>query len=99
MGHLQINEIFLKKFSGQHEFSSCVFFVLDSLSAEDETLVVVAARDPAEMTEEDDGIETLRTDFYAARQVATLVDIGQEFLLENRDYMRIYERCDFPMDL
>ena len=95
----QINDIFLEKFSGQHGFADWVFFVMDSLSAEDETLVVVEARDPARMTEEDDGIATLRTDFYAARQAATLSDIHLEKLLDNRDYMRIYERCDFQMDL
>ena len=72
---------------------------MDSISAEEETLVVVETRDPAEMTDEDDDIATLRTDFYAARQVATLSDINIEKLLDNRDYMRIYERDDFQMDM
>ena len=95
----QINDIFYQKFRGQRHFTVSVFFVLDSLTPEDETLVVVEARDPAEITEDDPGIDTLRTDFYAARQVAMLSDLNIEKLLDYRDYMRVYKGREFPMDL
>ena len=93
----QVNEFFRKHVGPRDAFTHNVFIVLDKYSDPDETCTVVEAR---EMTEDDsEGLATLRTDFYVARQVATPAEMGLEGLLENRDYQKVYTRDEVPLQL
>ncbi|KAG8629081.1 hypothetical protein KVT40_002946 [Elsinoe batatas] len=83
----EINAFFLQHIRPLNNFTYTTFVVLDKYSETDETCVVLEAR---EMTPDDDGLANLRTDFYVARQIATLSEIGIEGLLECRDPGVVY---------
>ncbi|KAF2228080.1 hypothetical protein BDZ85DRAFT_277944 [Elsinoe ampelina] len=82
-----LNAFFLQNIRPLRDFTSSTFIVLDKESGSEKTCIVVEVQEP---TSDDDGLATLRTDFYVARQVASLSEVGQEGLLECRDPEMVY---------
>lgn len=82
---------FYDKFYDSLDFSDGVFFILDERSVRDETLLVVESYDSDDTDDwPNKGVHSLRTDFWVARVIATLSDIGQEGLLEQREILITY---------
>lgn len=91
----QVGDAFQNQFRPVEAFTNSVFIVMDEFSTSDESCIVV-------MSWEEDGQEqqqTLRTDFYVARQVATPAELGVTGLLENRDENSVYTVNEIPLEL
>ena len=92
----QVNEFFVNHIRPRRALTSGLFIVLDENTVSDECCAVVGA---GEIAEDEQGLETLRTDFWAARQVITLAELGQEGLLEYRDNRNVCTYHDIPLEL
>jgi hypothetical protein len=78
----EVNEIFRSQVVPLEQFTYSFFVVLDKRSTEDESCLIVSGN---EDSDENNEMDTLRTDFYASIALLAIAEIGVTDLGENLD--------------
>lgn len=108
----ELNDFFIRHIRPLEPFTNSVFIVLDKYSEEDESCDLVGVNGPGdygsgtdsegeeeEEAQDEQEPESLRCDYYAARQIATHVELGVSGMFDNRDPNVVHTIATVPLDV